>query len=78
MNNLTITPAQININLGFIGNKSLKLQELYKNYTPKPNESGYFLYFEDYTEYAINKGVIVSTNCFESEEDFLKDLQKGV
>jgi len=57
-------------NLGFIGHKALQFQTLFNEFTPKANEYGYFLCFENITELVENKGVIVITNCFEDEKDF--------
>ena len=67
------TEVQI-FNLGFIDHKALKLQNLFSEFTPKENEYGYFLYFEDYDELKINKGVRVITNCFEDEDHFKEEL----
>jgi quinol monooxygenase YgiN len=64
----------IKIDLGFIGNKAEKFQDLYNTYTTEPNKYGYFLRFENYTDLEPNKGVYVMTNCWESEEDFKEDL----
>lgn len=64
----------ITVDLGFIGNKADQLQALYKGYDTEPNENGYYLRFENIS-YIGNKGVILHTNCFESEEHFLEDLQ---
>ena len=59
-----------NFDLGFIGHKALKLQTLFAEYTPKANEYGFFLYFEDYSELVLNQGVMCITNCFEDEKHF--------
>ena len=56
--------------LGFIGHKAFNLQTLFNEYTAEPNEYGYFLKFENYSELEMNKGVIVQTNCFEDEDHF--------
>jgi hypothetical protein len=62
------------IDLGFIGHKAEKLQKLFDGYTTEPNENGYFLKFDNYSELQINQGVQVWTNCFESEEHFNERL----
>ena len=64
MNTTTLT-----IELGYIGNKAGKLQELFAGYTEGPNEHGYYLRFEN-TSYIGNEGVLVYTNCFEDEAHF--------
>ena len=65
----------IEIDLGFIGNKAEKLQSFFNGYSTEPNEKGYFLSFNNYSYLAVNKGVYVLTNCYESEEQFLQVLQ---
>lgn len=65
---------ELYFSLGYIGHKAEKLQKMYKNYTEEPNENGYFLKFSNYTYVSPNKGVMVHTNCFESEEHFNDDL----
>lgn len=62
------------INLGFIGHNANALQELFPEYSRKPNEYGYFLNFENYSELACNQGVECHTNCFESEAHFFEVL----
>ena len=64
----------LNFSLGFIGFKALELQCLFSEYTPKPNENGYFLYFENFSQLENNKGVTVYTNCFQSKKHFKKLL----
>ena len=64
----------LNFSLGYIGHKALELQCLFSEYTPKENENGYFLYFEDFSELICNQGVIVYTNCFESKKHFKNRL----
>ena len=61
-------------NLGFIGHKASELQSLFNEYTPKANEFGYFLCFQNFSELVENKGVLVITNCFDSEQDFNERL----
>ena len=61
-------------NLGFIGHKASELQALFNEYTPKANEYGYFLCFENYSELVINQGVRAITNCFEDESHFNEQL----
>lgn len=56
--------------LGYIGHKALELQKLFKEYSVQPNKDGFFLFFTDYTELKINKGVTVMTNCFDAEGHF--------
>ena len=68
------TPQGISFDMGFIGHKALALQELFAEYTPKPNENGKYLYFEDYSHLVVNQGVVVYTNCFESEAEFNEAL----
>lgn len=70
----TIIKETIQIDLGFIGNKAEKFQNLFNTYTTEPNEYGYFLRFENYTDLEPNKGVYVLTNCFETEKDFIENL----
>ena len=85
----TTETTTIEINLGFIGHKAEKFQNLFSAYTTEPNEYGYFLKFENYSHLEPNtdenklyknqisfakKGVNVLTNCWDSEEDFKKDL----
>ena len=60
------------INLGFIGHNANALQELFPEYSRKPNEYGYFLNFENYSELTCNQGVVCHTNCFENEEHFFE------
>ena len=62
------------INLGFIGHNANALQELFSEYSSKPNEYGYFLNFENYSQLANNQGVECHTNCFESEAHFFEKL----
>jgi len=64
----------LNFSLGFIGHKALLLQCLFSEYTPQPNENGFFLYFEDFSELVNNQGVTVYTNCFESKKHFNRIL----
>jgi len=70
----TTETTTIEINLGFIGHKAEKFQNLFSTYTTEPNEYGYFLRFENYSDLEPNKGVYVLTNCWESEEDFKEVL----
>lgn len=58
------------IDLGFIGHQAESLQTLFAEYSATPNEYGYFLRFENYSELVVNQGVLVDTNCFEDEEHF--------
>jgi hypothetical protein len=60
----------LHFSLGFIGHKAIDLQSLFSEYTPTPNENGFFLYFEDFSELVNNQGVLVYTNCFESKKHF--------
>lgn len=62
------------IYLGFIGHNANAFQKLFSEYTRKPNEYGYFLNFENYSELACNQGVVCHTNCFENEQDFFEKL----
>lgn len=62
------------INLGFIGHNANALQELFSEYSRKPNEYGYFLNFENYSQLACNQGVECHTNCFENEAHFFEKL----
>lgn len=63
------------IDLGSIGRKADRLQELFNDYSEEPNENGWFLKFEDVTQ--LNLGIVLAyTNCFESEEDFYVSLAK--
>jgi hypothetical protein len=62
------------IDLGFIGHGAEKLQSLYSGYSEEPNEHGYFLSFEDHSQLVVNKGVLVHTNCWDTEEEFKHDL----
>jgi len=71
----TAAQTTIEIDLGFIGNKAEKLQSFFNGYSAEPNEKGYFLSFHNYSHLSINEGVYVLTNCYESEEQFLLDLQ---
>lgn len=64
----------LNFSLGFIGHKAINLQCLFSEYTPQPNENGFFLYFEDFSELVNNQGVMVYTNCFESKKHFNRIL----
>jgi len=64
----------LNFSLGFIGHKAINLQSLFSEYTPQPNENGFFLYFEDFSELVNNQGVTVYTNCFESKKHFNRIL----
>ena len=64
----------IHYSLGFIGHKAIDLQCLFSEYTPTPNENGFFLYFEDFSELVNNQGVLVYTNCFESKKHFKRIL----
>jgi hypothetical protein len=61
---------ELTIDLGFIGHKANKIQNIFSAYSPEPNECGHFLRAEDYSVSVTDKGVIVYTNCFISEEDF--------
>ncbi|MBY0224116.1 hypothetical protein [Sporosarcina aquimarina] len=63
------------IDLGAIGKKSEKLQELFDDYSEEPNENGWFLKFEDVTQLNLDL-VIAYTNCFESKEAFYAVLGK--
>ncbi len=63
----------ITVDLGFIGNKADKLQQLFDGYTPEANEYGYYLRFENYS-YIGNEGVTAITNCFEDEKHFQEQL----
>jgi hypothetical protein len=69
-----MTTQELTIDLGFIGNKAEKIQSLFNGYSVEPNEYGYFLRVEDYSQYVVNQGVFVHTNCFESEEQFKEAL----
>lgn len=61
--------------LGFIGHdKKEKLEALFSEYSTEPNEYGYYLKFQTYSEYVVNKGIMVETNCWDSEEDFKERL----
>jgi hypothetical protein len=74
---MTILPSIENticIDLGFIGHKANELQSLFDGYSQEPNEYGYFLKFENYSEFVVNQGVTVWTNCFESLESFQERL----
>lgn len=62
--------ANLIIGLGFIGHKAEALQSLFSEYSTEPNENGYFLKFENYSELVVNKGVVALTNAFENEEHF--------
>lgn len=64
----------LNFSLGFIGHKAINLRCLFSEYTPTPNENGFFLYFEDFSELVNNQGVTVYTNCFKSKKHFNKIL----
>lgn len=68
------TAKTIWIDLGYIGHKSDKLQELFSNYSHTPNKYGYYLKFENHTHCAINEGVTVETNCFKNEAQFKEKL----
>lgn len=65
----------LHFDLGFIGHEAEKLQKLFHTYDEEPNNFGYFLKFENYSELANNQGVICHSNCFESEEHFNERLQ---
>jgi hypothetical protein len=67
-------PKAIYFLLGYIGHKAEKLQTLFDGYSNTPNKYGRYLAFEN-TTYIGNKGVMVSTNCFENEEHFNEMLQ---
>ena len=60
--------------LAYIGNKADKLQELFSEYSSKPNANGSFLKFENYKDHVVNLGVLATTNCFENEAHFLDRL----
>jgi hypothetical protein len=64
----------LNIDLGFIGKKALKIQALFSGYTEEPNKDGYFLSCQDYNLQG-NEGVMVCTNCFDDESHFMDTLQ---
>lgn len=64
----------LTINLGFIGHKAEAIKALFSEFSEEPNENGYFLKFENYTELVYNKGVLAVTNCFENEEHFRSQL----
>jgi hypothetical protein len=64
------TELAIPIDLGFIGHQAETLQKLFAEYSATPNDMGYFLRFENYSELVINQGVMVHTNCFTDEEHF--------
>lgn len=74
MNIVSSVENTICINLGFIGHKANDLQSLFDGYSQEPNEYGYFLKFENYSEFVMNQGVTVWTNCFESLENFQEIL----
>ena len=62
------------IDLGFIGHKANKLQELFGGEVLREtNEYGYFLRFNNITHIG-NEGVNLWTNHFESEEQFYEAL----
>lgn len=67
-------PEAIWFSLGFIGHAAAELQELFGEFSPEPNDYGYFLKFENYTELVVNNGVFVQTNCFSTEEEFIERL----
>ena len=60
----------LEINLGFVGHNAERFQNLFGSYMAEPNENGYFLRFENYSQLECNQGVYCVTNCFESEEEF--------
>lgn len=62
------------INLGFIGHRAECLQSLFGEYLREPNQYGYFIRFENYSELACNEGVFCITNCFESHMHFHEKL----
>lgn len=62
------------INLGYIGKKAEVLRKLYEGYEETPNEHGFYLKFEDFSDLVVNEGVTVETNCFKSKKAFKKDL----
>jgi hypothetical protein len=70
----TKNPKIIYFDLGYIGNIADKLQDLFKEYSKEPNEYGFFLKFENFSELVVNVGVIVATNCFSCKKDFMKRL----
>jgi hypothetical protein len=59
----------ITVFLGYIGHKAEKIQELFPEYSPTPNEYGYFLSCENITELNVNEGVIITTNCYSTAEE---------
>jgi hypothetical protein len=67
---------EMSINLGFIGHRAESLQSLFGEYLKEPNQYGYFLRFENYSELVCNEGVYCQTNCFESEQQFNEKLNQ--
>ena len=59
---------QTALDLGFIGHKAEKLQELFQGYTEQPNEYGNYLRFENYSMLSCNQGVLVYTNIWTEDE----------
>lgn len=75
MTNSIQTQAKVlYINLGYIGNTAEKLQSLFEGYSTEPNEYGFYLKFENYSDLVVNQGVIVETNCWKKKKQFKKAL----
>lgn len=58
----------LKVSLGYVGHKAEKFQKLFKDFTPEPNDYGYFLRFEDFNMLG-NKGTLVYTNVVDTDEE---------
>ena len=67
---------ELYINLGFIGHRAENLQALFGEYLSEPNQYGYFLRFENYSELVCNEGVMCHTNCFANKQSFYQKFNE--